>query len=112
MKTLSEAKQKLTVGTKVKVINYYKSKTEVTNRLVTKANSNTFSTALEITEENEKKYINVQCNWQKASQMNIKDNQIDFLAYEYKDYMGNKKVFPNSMFKKGQPWLTIIVEDN
>ena len=59
MRTLSEAKQNLTVGTKVKVINYYKSETEVTNRLVTKVNSNNFYTTVEVTEENEKKYIKI-----------------------------------------------------
>ena len=105
MKNLSEAKRLIKKGTKIKVINHWKTGEKITERKVVKVLTNSFVTAFK---ENEN-YFEVNCDWQKAEYMKFNGNKIEFLAHKVP--CGNFEYIYPSAFKEGETWLTIIVEE-
>ena len=105
MKNLAEAKRLIKKGTKVKVINHWKSGEEITEREVIKVLTNSFITSV----KNRKLPFEVYCDWQKAKDMKFDGNKIEFLAYKVP--CGDFEYIYPSGFKEGEPWKTIIVEE-
>ena len=128
IKSLAQFKRELVVGTKVTIHNKMKEGQYPQERIVVATQTNGVYTGYEVTPEEKAEkiasgrfhewnfitlngviYNKIFMDYQKASQMSFRGNEVDLLAYETELSFGQKVVAPMSSLTVGKPWLTITV---